>query len=62
MPGYGRRGIATGLMETCLRQLREAGVTHVRIRVLAGNGPATSLYKKFGFLTHELIMELELSG
>lgn len=61
-PEYRRRGIAGELIETCLRQLRDAGATHVRLQVLARNEAATSLYRRYGFLTHDLIMQLELQS
>lgn len=57
LPECRRRGIASKLLETCLRQLRETGVTHIRLQVLDQNDAAKSLYMKFGFVVHMFTME-----
>lgn len=49
LPSYRRRGIGRRLVEAALADMRERGVSAVRLEVLAGNTPAYELYRSLGF-------------
>ena len=47
--GYRRIGIATGMIESLLRQAKKHGLKIILLAVYANNLPAITLYKKLGF-------------
>ena len=48
-PAYQRTGVATALILDGIHALRGSGVKHLSLEVAAGNEPAQSLYRRFGF-------------
>jgi ribosomal-protein-alanine N-acetyltransferase len=48
-PSYQRTGVATALILDGIHALRGSGVKHLSLEVAAGNEPAQSLYRRFGF-------------
>jgi [ribosomal protein S18]-alanine N-acetyltransferase len=48
-PAYQRTGVATALILDGIYALRGSGVKHLSLEVAAGNEPAQSLYRRFGF-------------
>jgi ribosomal-protein-alanine N-acetyltransferase len=48
-PAYQRSGVATALILDGIYALRGSGVKHLSLEVAAGNEPAQSLYRSFGF-------------
>jgi ribosomal protein S18 acetylase RimI-like enzyme len=44
-----REGVASKLLETAFKKLKENGALKVRLEVLSSQGPAVNLYKKMGF-------------
>lgn len=48
-PGFRRRRMASILLRTVLRRLRNSGVRTVWLYILDGNDGAMQLYKRFGF-------------
>lgn len=58
-----RRGVATALMRTALRQATAAGVQELRLNVWDFNDAAIALYRKLGLVTrlHTLAIELPLT-
>ncbi len=49
-PEFRRQGIGEQLMLTALEAARAEGATHAFLEVRAGNLPAQSMYKKYGFI------------
>lgn len=48
-PDYRRRGIATKLLKTALKECARLGMRSATLEVRAGNLEAQSLYRRFGF-------------
>ena len=48
-PAYQRTGVATALILDGIHALRGSGVKQLSLEVAAGNEPAQSLYRRFGF-------------
>ncbi|MCX8061506.1 MAG: GNAT family N-acetyltransferase, partial [Anaerolineales bacterium] len=48
-PDYRRRGIATKLLKTALRECARLGMRSATLEVRAGNLEAQALYRRFGF-------------
>jgi ribosomal-protein-alanine N-acetyltransferase len=48
-PAYQRTGVATALILDGIYALRGSGINHLSLEVAAGNEPAQSLYRRFGF-------------
>jgi GNAT superfamily N-acetyltransferase len=56
-PDRRQRGIARRLLEAAERHLAAAGVTRMRIGLLAGNEDARRTYERCGFAPYEVILE-----
>lgn len=66
MKRFAGLGIASGLMDLCIRYARQRNFKEIRLEVHKDNGAAVSLYRKSGFVDYEskndfLFMKLELS-
>jgi ribosomal protein S18 acetylase RimI-like enzyme len=66
MKRYAGLGIASGLMNLCIKYARQRNFKEIRLEVHKDNGAAVSLYRKSGFVDYEskndsLFMKLELS-
>ena len=48
-PGFRRRGIAEGLINRLVADLKEQGIHALLLEVRVSNAPAIALYKKLGF-------------
>lgn len=48
-PAHANEGIGTCLAKTAIKEMKEAGMSPIRINVLKGNTPALKLYEKLGF-------------
>jgi len=46
---YRGRGVGARLLKTVIARCRERGIEKLELQVMAGNRPARSLYRKFGF-------------
>lgn len=51
-PGRRRQGLGRSAMGAALNHALDAGARQAGIQVLAGNGPALSLYRSLGFVEH----------
>ena len=58
-PRFRRRGVAFTMVRLVLDQLRSTGVRTVFLWVLDGNGNATRLYKRLGFVSGNEVHPLE---
>ncbi|MFX0096351.1 MAG: GNAT family N-acetyltransferase [Candidatus Hodarchaeota archaeon] len=54
------RGIATKLIEKCLKYLESKNVTHVRLTVWVNNKIARKLYQRFSFEDYMIIVQRTL--
>lgn len=49
-PDFQRRGMATGLLQRCMKALHKRGFDHVRVRLAAANERARRVYERLGFV------------
>ncbi len=54
-PDHRNRGIGTRLLDRGFTQLRQQGVSRVKLEVRVSNEEAISLYERFGFEAHHTI-------
>ena len=59
-PEFRKRGIGQGLLDEMKAYFKESGCTCVKLLVLAENTGAIRVYRKNGFVGHELEMRLEI--
>jgi ribosomal protein S18 acetylase RimI-like enzyme len=48
-PDFQRRGMATSLLQRCMKALHKRGFDHVRLRVALANERARRVYERLGF-------------
>ncbi|MFC4427735.1 GNAT family N-acetyltransferase [Deinococcus navajonensis] len=60
-PAFQRRGYASRIFERLSAQARDLGAGSVRLHVFGHNHGARALYEKLGFVTTNVIMQLDVS-
>ncbi len=61
-PRARQAGVAKELLRSCASLARAAGVDHVSLGVLAGNEPATEVWRRLGFAPVEIVMAQPLAA
>lgn len=55
-PRARRQGVATALLRECVQDARDRGARRISLDVLAENGPAREVWRRFGFEELELVL------
>ena len=59
-PASRRHGVGRSLLHAVVRGAKDRGVSHVGLDVRIDNTPATTMYRRLGFVDHERFMTVEL--